>query len=180
MSLQHPRTIVRDAVCQKLRELFPELPVDTRLNPYEDVELPGINVRILSDRKTRDIALTPEIIERELSVEVVVIASSQNQSQMQADLDQLCLIIESHINEQVAPIVRLMQLNETEILYNDKGDEFIGSAQMTFTTSLIWETPSPEADGLPTLDRVWMNWDLAPTDGQIDAVDRVEYRQESP
>lgn len=170
MDTLHPRQIIRDKAVAILRAYFePTIKVySTRVSPYQlkewGDELPGISVYTLQD--VGQVAnAAPRRYERhlELAVEVVVAGKARAAELVDANLDNLCRIIEILMlnDDTLGKTCNDLRYASTTMDFGDKGDPNVGAARITFDAEYLDTHPTAEqAADLPDLKRVWVDYSL--------------------
>jgi hypothetical protein len=177
---EHRRTTIRKLFVGFLKAYFEKTglaAVKTLFSPFQmDETRAFINVRTPEDSLESVYQITPYATTRDITVEVIVsIPINGGSFKVQDEIDAFCLQIEDVIvpYSRNNNAVEKCDLVSCKMGLDDQGEVAYAYALNLYTVRVREEYTQLEQDFLPALIAINARWDLAPTDGIIDATDII-------
>lgn len=172
----HVRTLIRRYVVARLREAAEAAQgrvFSSRIAPLRKATLPCLVVWTRNE-KAEIYNTAPRSLER--ACELVVDVYAALNETLDEVLDQMAKRVEwlVHRDESQGGLAKSTVLTSTETGLAREGQKVFGRAGLIFTVK--YELPTEE-DVLPVFKGMNVQWDLAPTDGRIDAEDRLDFEE---
>jgi hypothetical protein len=182
----HIRTQIRNYVCNRLvgKTDAGNRVYESKVTPNQG-PFPIIGVYTLADTKTADRSEAPYEETRNITLEVQIEHMATGNPSFAADLDAICLRVESLIDYKLGGRIQEIQgckYRDTNVIFKDDGEKMTAVAAMSFDVVYDWTEPNFEDPAvLDDLKWIYNTYDLADPnngsgegpDGQIDAQDIV-------
>jgi len=187
----HRRTAIRLALMQTLvgaNLVVGERVFTNRSRQFWPEELPCIVIYTMKEQT--ELISAPKLYKRRARIAIEIVdKGGTNSAQIETDasdddavddrLDALCEAIEIAVtrDDTLNGTCEDIDLVETEMNFTAEGDAVIGAARMVWEA--VWHEylPPDLSEELSNLNSIHAAWDIAPTDGQIDAADDITLEQ---
>lgn len=176
----HPRARIRDAAVKRLREAA-LLPANIR--PHRALatmlhDLPAVFVYTLSEGDPEEYSEGPLVLARalDLAVHVVVTQPPADGPSLEDALDAITRVVEIVLGNDrdqhgaLSAQAAVCRIGTTTIKYEHEGERLLVHAGLTFRVTYQDEFGVPVGDAL---EKIHVDWDLAPPDEQIEAEDEI-------